>query len=106
MVDLQSEVRAPLVQAPIAWVARKLLSSNPSVQAVMIVTEDGKVLAHERALGFDDEDLPLDEGCSLLYFAPRPGLLFYVRTSKEPLEGEISSRIEAIIKSPNPAVTR
>lgn len=105
-VDLQSEVRAPLVQAPVAWVARKLLSSNACVQAVVIMTVNGEILAHERALGFDDESLPIDKGCSLIYYAPRPGLLFYVRTDKEPLKGEVASQVEAIIGSPRPVVTR
>ena len=106
MGDLQSEVRAPLVQAPIAWVARRLLATDPSVQVVMVMGGDGKVLAHERALGYDEDKIPIDEGCSLLYYAPSNGLLFYVRTNRQPMSGEIPSRIEAIVGSPTPAVTK
>jgi len=105
LVDMQSEARAPLVQAPTDWVARKLLASALCVQAVMVLTDDGKVLAHERAIGYEDSETPeLDH--SIIYYARHYGLIFYVRTNGELAEGELSARIESIIESPTPVVTR
>jgi hypothetical protein len=103
LVDMRSEVRAPLVQAPTGWVARKLLASAPCVQAVMVLTDDGKVLAHERAIGYEEEAPEMDH--SMIYYARQYGLIFYLRTNGEP-EGELSAQIEAIIESPSPVVTR
>jgi hypothetical protein len=97
---MQSEVRAPLVQAPIAWVARRLLASDESVQAVMVMQTNGKVLAHERALDCE-VDFPDGDHYSLLYHAPGPRLLFYVRLGKQPKGTEILDRIEAILDSPS-----
>lgn len=105
MVDLRSEVRAPLVRAPAVWVARELLASAPCVQAVMILGDDGKVLAHERAIGYEESEAPWEEH-SLIYHAPRFGLIFYVRTNGKPAGGELSARIEAMVESPTPAITR
>jgi hypothetical protein len=105
MTDLQSQVKAPIVQAPIAWVARRLLASDLSVQAVMVVGYGGKVLAHEIAQDFDEVDSS-KESHSMLYYAPAPGLLFYVRLSKTPTDQAISYRVEQIINSPTFAITR
>ena len=104
MTDLQSAAKAPLIQAPIAWVARKLLSSDPSVQVVMIMGDDGKILAHERSLEYS-EGTSVDGEYSLTYYAPSLGLLFYVRANGTPVSGKISSRIETIVNSPAPYVT-
>ena len=106
MTDLQSEVRAPLVRAPIAWVARRLLSTDASVQAVMVLGPGGKILAHERAVGYDEPLHASGSERSLIYYAPGPGLLFYLHTSSEPVESELFAKIEAIVGSPSPAVTR
>ena len=105
MVDMLSEVRAPLVEAPVGWVARKLLASAPCVQAVMVLTDDGKVLAHERAIGYEEGEAP-ESDHSIIYYTRQYGLIFYVRTNRELAEGELSARIEAIIESPSPVVTR
>jgi len=103
---MQSEVRAPLVQAPIAWVARKLLASDGSVQAVMVLGSDGKVLAYERAID-DDQSDPIEwEDFPLLFYAPGPGILFYVRLAKRPMGDEIPNRISAILDSPSLTITR
>jgi hypothetical protein len=99
MTDLQSQVKAPIVQAPIAWAARRLLASDLSVQAVMVVGHGGKVLAHEIALDYDETD-PFKEGHPMLYYAPTAGLLFYIRLSGRPTDQAIPSRIEQIINSP------
>jgi len=104
MIDLQSAVKAPLVQAPVAWVARKLLSSDPSVQVVMIMGDDGKILAHERSLEYS-EGTSVEGEYSLTYYAPSLGLLFYVRANGTPVSGKISSRIETIVNSPAPYIT-
>jgi len=106
MADLQSEIRAPLVKAPIAWVARRLLSSDPSVQVVMITSGEGKVLAHERALEYDEASSVTEDESSLIYYAPGPGLLFYVRLAKGIVGREVEARIEEIVGSPFPNVTR
>jgi hypothetical protein len=105
LVDLQSQVKAPLVQAPTSWVARELLASAPSVQAVMVLGDDGKVLAHERAVGYEGDVAPERER-SLTYYSPRFGLIFYIRTNGNPADGDLSGRIEAIIESPAPPITR
>jgi len=104
LVNLQSQVKAPLVQAPTSWVARELLASAPSVQAVMVLRDDGKVLAHERAIGYEETGAPEKER-SLIYYSPRFGLIFYLRTDMKPPE-ELSARIEAILESPSPPINR
>jgi len=106
MKDLQSEARAPLIQAPIAWVARRLLATDASVEAVMIVGREGKVLAHERAIGYDEDDSTEGEGHPLLFYAQDIGLLFYVKLGKHPRDEEIPNRIMAIIRSPSFCITR
>ena len=106
MRDMQSEVRAPLIQAPIAWVARRLLASDGSVQAVMVIGSSGKVLAHERALGGTESSSFEEEGFPMLFYASGPGLLFYVRLDKQPMGDEIPNRISAILDSPSFAITR
>jgi len=72
---------------------------------VLIMAEDGRVLAHERALGYDDGDPLIGEECSLIYHASGPGLVFYIRTNKDPTSRELPGRIEAILASPSPVVT-
>jgi hypothetical protein len=105
LVDMRSEVRAPLVQAPAGWVARRLLASAPCVQAVMVLGDDGKVLAHERAIGCrESEASEMDH--SMIYYARSYSLIFYLRMTGEPVDGELSARIEAIIESPSPVMTR
>jgi len=106
MVDMQAEARAPFVQAPILWASRKLISSNPCVQAVMVLAEDGKVLAHERAVGYDDIDFPIDGGYTLIYQAPGSGLVFYIRTSEDPTSVNFPAQIGKIIESLSPLITR
>jgi hypothetical protein len=101
---LQSQVKAPLVQAPTSWVARELLASAPSVQAVMVLADGGKLLAHERAIGYAGGEDP-DLEYSLIYYAPRFGLVFYLRTT-EPADGVLLARIEAIMGAPSPEMTR
>jgi hypothetical protein len=71
----------------------------------MVLRDDGKVLAHERAIGFDEDEAP-EMDHSMIYYARHYGLIFYLRTNGEPTDGELSARIEAIIESPSPAVTR
>jgi hypothetical protein len=105
MTDMLSEVRAPLVQAPIAWVARSLLASDASVRAVMVLGDDGKILAHERALGEDEFDSLEGQDHPLLFYASGPRLLFFVRLNEEPTGKEISDRIMATIKSPSFSIT-
>jgi len=105
MKDLRS-VRAPLVQAPIAWVARRLLASDESVEAVMVVTYEGKVLAYERAIDSDTSEAVETEDHSLFYYAPNPGLLFYVRLGSRSEGTEIPDRIESILNSPSFSITR
>jgi len=105
MVDMRSEVKAPLVQAPTGWVARGLLASDPCVQAVMVLGDDGKVLAHERAIGYEEGEPP-EKDHSIIYYARRYGLIFYLRTNGERADRELSARIEEIIGSPSPVVTR
>lgn len=105
MTDMLSEARAPLVQAPIAMVARKLLASDVSVQAVMVIGGDGKVLAHERAIDDDEIDSIEGEDYPLLFYASSPNLLFFVRLSKQPTGGEISDRMMSTIGSPSFAMT-
>ena len=100
---MQSEARAPIVQAPIAWVARRLLASDELVKAVMVTGGGGKVLAHERALGYEG-DLDLDE-LSLLFYVPMHGLLFYIRKAGKNDAG-INQRINDIIGSPSLALSR
>ena len=95
-----------MVQAPIAWVARKLLASDSSVQAVMIMRDDGSLLAHERAIGYDESEPLLGAESSIIYYAPGPGLVLYVRTDRRTAKGELSAQIEAILLSPSPSVTR
>jgi hypothetical protein len=99
MTDMISEARVPLVQAPIAMVARTLLASDSSVQAVMVMEGDGKVLAHERAIDVDEIDSIEGEDYPLLFYASRPNLLFFVRLKKQPTGGEISNRIMSTISS-------
>jgi hypothetical protein len=71
----------------------------------MVLRDDGKVLAHERAIGYEDGETS-DMDHSIIYYARHYGLIFYVRTNGELAEGELSARIEAIIESPSPVITR
>jgi hypothetical protein len=70
----------------------------------MVVQADGKILAHERALDCE-ADFPEGEDYPLFYYAPEPGLLFYVRLGKQPRGTEIPNRIEAILNSPSFALS-
>jgi hypothetical protein len=105
MTDLLSEAPAPLVQAPIAWVARGLLATDDSVKAVMVLGDDGKVLAHERALGFEEQETLEDDDHTVLFCASERRVIFFLRLSKQPSRDEYN-RIQATISSPNFAITR
>jgi hypothetical protein len=102
MTDMQSEVRAPLIQAPIAWVTRRILASSNTIQAVMAVDDAGKVLAHERAS--DYEDL-IDEDFPLLFFAPVPRVLFLLKLSSPSTE-EVEKGVRRILTYPAFGLTR
>jgi len=86
--------------------ARRLLASDESVQAVMVVRDDGKVLAHERAIGSVEGDSLEGEDHPLLFYASGPGLLFLVRLNRRPIGREIPDRIEAVLRSPSFAISR
>jgi hypothetical protein len=104
--DLQSEAKAPVVQAPVAWVARRLLASDSSVQTVMVIAENGKVLALESVTDDDQKDPFATEGQQLIYYVPASGLTFCVRLGKEAAGIQVTSRIEAMLRSPSPLLTR
>ena len=103
---MRSEVKAPLIQAPIAWVARRLLACDRSVAAVMILARDGKILAHERALEYEEIDSLGGESYPLLFYARGQGLIFYVSLDEKLTGEEIPNRILATIESPSFAMTR
>jgi hypothetical protein len=71
----------------------------------MVIGDDGKVLAHEMALTYDESD-GAGEGFSLVYYAPSAGLIFYLRTSRVPEVEEISARVEAIVEKPSHSISR
>ncbi|HEY6283478.1 MAG TPA: hypothetical protein VIW22_06095 [Nitrososphaerales archaeon] len=100
-----SEARAPLVQSPIAMIARRLLASDVSVQAVMVMGNDGRVLVHERAIKDDELDSIGGEDYPLFFYDSKPGLLFFVRLNKQPTSGGISDRIISAISSPSFSMT-
>jgi hypothetical protein len=101
-----SEIRAQTIQEPIAFVARRLLALDVDVQAVMVVGDDGRVLAHERALDDDEFDSFEEEGHPLLFYASGPRLLFYLRVSRQSTVEDISDRVIATISSPTFTMTR
>jgi len=71
----------------------------------MVMGDDGKVLAHERALGGDEADRFESEDHSLLFYDSGPRLLFLVRLNKQPTGVEISDHIMATISSPSFAIS-
>ena len=103
---MQTGPKAPRVQAPIAWAARRLLATDESVQAVMVVGDDGRVLAHERVLDYYEGDPMKGECHPLLFYVPRAKLLFYVRLSKRPIDERVSWRIQGVIDSPSFVISR
>jgi hypothetical protein len=104
MAKMQSKVRAPLVQAPIAWVTRSILASHHSVQAVMAVDENGRVLAYERAADSDDKESVEGGDYKLLFFVPLPRVLFFLRLNA-PYSRELTDRILRILEFPSFGLT-
>jgi len=105
MKDMQSAVKAPLVQAPIAYLARRLLACDSSVKAVMAVGYHGEVLAHERTISYSEDEATGLEESSLMYYVPTSGVLFYVRLNNQPKGDRLPLRIQAMINSPTSAIT-
>jgi len=103
-VDLRSAVKPPPALTPISMVARAILSSGPSVQAVLIIDQDGKALAHERALNYASESDSDDES-AVTYFARDSGIIYYLRTSKGSDALDVRAQVESIIRSPFPLLT-
>ena len=95
---MQSAVKAPTVLTP-SFLARELLSSGPSIQAVMVMGGDGKVLAHERSVDYGEFVLPI-RGSSSVYLARDCGLIIYLRASGSLDDSDLRERIEAIIRGP------
>jgi hypothetical protein len=103
---MQSEIRAQQIQEPVAFVARRILGSDADVQAVMVMGEDGRVLAHERALDDGEFDSHEEEERPLLFYAPGPRLLYFVCLGNKSNVGDISDRIMATISSASLTMTR
>jgi hypothetical protein len=106
MTDLaQSEAQGHHLQAPIAVVARGMLACHHDVQAVMVVNDDGKILAYERAVGGTNEILE-EEEYPLLSFSPRLGMVFFLRLKRLSIGEEVRDRIESIFGLPYLPLTR
>jgi hypothetical protein len=106
MTDMLSEARAPLIQAPIAWLARELLAVDASVKAVMVVGDKGSGLAHEIATEYDEEETREEDERTITFYASEPKQIFFLRLRKGPSGDDVSDRIQATISSPTLAVTR
>jgi hypothetical protein len=104
--DLQSEAKAPVVKAPVAWVARRLLASDPSVRTVTVIADNGKVLTYESVADDNEGDPFATEGHRLIYYVPASGLTFCVRLGKGQSGTQVPTRIEAMLRSPSPLLTR
>jgi len=72
----------------------------------MVVGDDGRILAHERALDYDDEDPLKGGGYPLFYYVPRAKLLFFIRLLRRPADERISWRLQGMIDSPAFAISR
>jgi hypothetical protein len=78
--------------------ARSVLGCHESVEAVMILGEDGRILAYERAIG-PESDFP-DEEYPLLSYSSGSGMIFFVRLNAWPRGEEIRDRVERTIGHP------
>jgi hypothetical protein len=103
MEELQA--KAQLALATTSWTARKLIAVDDSVMAVMVVGADGKILAHETAVGYDKGDRR-DEDYPLLFFVPPQGHLFLLRLNKQPVGNEIANRVLSLIGDPQLSLGR
>jgi len=104
VVDSRSEAR--VAQASASWTAVKLLSSNPCVLGVMVLAEDGKLMAHEKAPGCGGRVFPIDGGFTFICQSPDSGLVFYIRTTEDPTDAGLPAQIEAATRSPLPVIRK
>jgi hypothetical protein len=106
MRDLHSVARASSRQAPVALLARSLLAADHSITAVMVVGKEGRVMAHERAIGYEEGDAGTESGRPVLFYAPERGLVFFVRLSGTEPDARVCDRLVAMIESKNLSITR
>jgi len=84
MTDMAQELsQVPMTKTLAEEVARKILGGERAIQAVMIIDDLGKVLAHARAKGFDVEDQDLGDVLPRLVTFPKQGVSVFLKVSPQ-----------------------
>ena len=102
--ETHAETGRSIMNVPVAFVARGILASDSSVQSVMMLDYDGKVVAYERAAEATEYGPP--EGHPLLLTVPDSRLLVYLRFTDSAKRGVLVSLISRILGSPSVPYTQ
>ena len=99
MSDLQKEADASFAQAPLGMIARAILACNSSVDSVMILGRNGKIIAYEQSLEVNGFDSGSREQ-PMMFYSSGLGLLISLTLKGPALEAEIEGRVKGAFEAP------